>query len=167
MPESCLLDNTCNVVDSLRQIPASEINRKRQLLKQWGRRLGYSDHSGEGSNGGFNDVSDPDAFLTTLQEVWRVARTPAQTTWTSDIVTLHDKPQPRCGHEDGRCNCIEWSQHCNDATGWCGDSDEYKSASSGKYDCSTPPPEIGKGRRIRKLRHNNATTSGGGAFRSS
>ena len=47
--------------------------------------------------------------------------------------------QQRCGplFESSSCNCVGDSKYCNEGPGWCGDSEQHKSLSSGTYDCKT------------------------------
>lgn len=82
--ESCALHHECfivsnntmlpsdNFIDVLRSVTNDEIQRRRQLIKQYGRMLLFSDN--DGTEGGYNDVRDPDAFLMSLREMWRLAQ---------------------------------------------------------------------------------------------
>jgi len=77
IPENCVLNRECGrnhntVVDVLREVPMDVIERRRQLMKQWGRRLAFSDHNG--TVGGYNDLNNPDAFASTLQKAWHMAQ---------------------------------------------------------------------------------------------
>ena len=82
--ESCALNHECfivsnntmvpsdNFIDVLRSVTKEEVQRRRQLMKQYGRMLLFSDN--DGTDGGYNDVSNPDAFLMSLREMWRLAQ---------------------------------------------------------------------------------------------
>jgi hypothetical protein len=61
-----------NFIDVLRSVTNDEIQRRRQLIKQYGRMLLFSDN--DGTEGGYNDVRNPDAFLMSLREMWRLAQ---------------------------------------------------------------------------------------------
>lgn len=75
VPEKCALLGDCGegtnntITGLIRQIPRKEITRRRVALKKWGRQLAFSTHNG--TVGGYNDLSNPDAFASTLLEVWR------------------------------------------------------------------------------------------------
>ena len=61
----------------------------------------------------------------------------AQTTEDPGPQAEQQPPESRCGVAFGgaTCNCIGYSVYCNEIHGWCGRSDEHRSASSGVYDC--------------------------------
>ena len=92
IPESCVLDaRTCSILDStsvlannttnsgtvndfvdvLRQVSKKTIHQRRRLIHQYGRMWMYSSHDGKA--GGYNDVHNPDAFLTALRETWKLS----------------------------------------------------------------------------------------------
>jgi len=66
------LDGGTNVVALLRKVSTDEIHKRRHAIKRWGRRLAFS--ASNRSEGGYNDLADPDAFASTLREVWRQSK---------------------------------------------------------------------------------------------
>jgi hypothetical protein len=91
IPQSCVLDQLCFIVvetnnnnnnstmipttsfvDVLRNVPLKTVHRSRELIQEYGRMWMYS--SNDGTEGGYNDVHNPDAFLMALRETWRLSR---------------------------------------------------------------------------------------------